>query len=89
MGTVKNEHDLKVLQTVCWFCAATVKCDQVNILHKNKVMGGIKSTNFSLYYFDKKNHLERMPVAVKNISDLFYMARELRESDKLYLVSNQ
>ena len=52
-------------------------------------MGRIKSTNFSLYYFDKKNHLERMPVAVKNISDLFYMARELRESDKLYLVSNQ
>ena len=40
---------------------------------------------FWLKYSDKCNHLERIPMAVKNIDPLFCMVREILESDKLYL----
>ena len=50
----------------------------------------METTNFMyvwLNYSDKKNHdrLERVPVAMKNISYLYVMGSELLKSDKLHL----
>ena len=39
---------------------------------------------FWLNYSDGNNHIERIPVAVKNIYHLFRMASEIIDSDKLY-----
>ena len=39
---------------------------------------------FWLNYCDE-NHVERIPIAVKNIDYLFYMATEKLESDRLHL----
>ena len=39
---------------------------------------------FCLNYFDKNNHIERIPVAVKNIDHLFRMANKIIESDNLH-----
>ena len=39
---------------------------------------------FWLNYCDR-NHIERIPIAVKNIDHLFRMASEIIESDKLHL----
>ena len=40
---------------------------------------------FWLNYSNKNNHIERIPVAVKNIDHLFRMASEITESNKLHL----
>ena len=40
--------------------------------------------NFWLNYCDK-NHIERIPVAVKNIDHLFNLASEIIEADRLHL----
>ena len=40
---------------------------------------------FWLNYSDGNNHIERIPVAVKNIDQLFRMASEILESDKIHL----
>ena len=40
--------------------------------------------DFSLNYCDK-NHIERIPVAVKNINHLFRLASEIIEADRLHL----
>ena len=40
---------------------------------------------FLLNYSDKNYHIERIPVAVKNIYHLFRMTSEILESDKLHL----
>ena len=32
-----------------------------------------------------ENHIERIPVAVKNIDHLFYLAREIIKADRLHL----
>ena len=40
--------------------------------------------NFWLNYCDE-NHIERIPVGVKNIDHLFHMASEIIEADKLHL----
>ena len=39
---------------------------------------------FLLNYCDN-NHIERIPIAVKNIDHLFHMASEIIESDRLHL----
>ena len=39
---------------------------------------------FLLNYCDN-NHIERIPIAVKNIDYLFHMASEIIESDRLHL----
>ena len=39
---------------------------------------------FWLNYWDK-NHIERIPVAVKNIDHLFIMVSEIIETDRLHL----
>ena len=39
---------------------------------------------FWLNYCDK-NHIERIPIAVKNINHLFNMASEIIEADRLHL----
>ena len=39
---------------------------------------------FWLNYCDK-NHIERIPVAVKNMDHLFNMASEISEADRLHL----
>ena len=42
---------------------------------------------FWLNYCDEKNHhIERIPVAVKNIDHLFYMASEIIKSDTLHVL---
>ena len=38
-----------------------------------------------LNYCDENHHIERIPVAVKNIDHLFNLAREIVETDKLHL----
>ena len=40
---------------------------------------------FWLNYSDGNNHIERIPVAVKNIAHLFRMASEITKSDKLHV----
>ena len=40
---------------------------------------------FLLNYSDGNNHVERIPVAVKNINHLFRMASKILESDTLHL----
>ena len=40
---------------------------------------------FWLNYIDK-GHIERIPIAVKNIGHLFYMASEVIEADILHLL---
>ena len=39
---------------------------------------------FWLNYSDENNHIERIPIAVKNIDHHFCMTSEIFESDKLY-----
>ena len=39
---------------------------------------------FQLNYCDE-NHVERIPIAVKNIDNLFHMASEMIEADRLHL----
>ena len=39
---------------------------------------------FWLNYCDE-NHVERIPIAVKNINHLFYLASEIIEVDRLHL----
>ena len=41
--------------------------------------------HFRLNYFDKNNHIERLPVSVKSIDNLFRKASEILESDELHL----
>ena len=41
---------------------------------------------FWLNFCDRNNHIERIPVGVKNIDRLFRMASEMIESDKLHLL---
>ena len=40
---------------------------------------------FWLKYCDENHHIERIPIGVKNINQLFYLASEIIESDKLHL----
>ena len=40
---------------------------------------------FWLNYCDENHHIERIPVAVKDIDHLFNMASEIIEADKLHL----
>ena len=40
---------------------------------------------FWLNYCDENHHIERIPVAVKNIDHLFNMASEIIEADRLHL----
>ena len=40
---------------------------------------------FWLNYSGGDNHIERIPVAVKNIDHLFHIASEILESDTLHL----
>ena len=40
---------------------------------------------FWLNYSDKNNHIDRIPVAVKNIDHLLRMTSEIIESEKLFL----
>ena len=42
--------------------------------------------NFWLNYCDENHHIERIPIAVKNINHLFYLASEVIEADRLYLI---
>ena len=42
--------------------------------------------NFWLNYRDENHHIERIPIAVKNINHLFYLASEVIEADRLYLI---
>ena len=41
---------------------------------------------FWLNYCDENHHIERIPVAVKNIDHLFSLASEIFEADRLHLV---
>ena len=41
--------------------------------------------NFWLNYCDENHHIERIPVAVKNIDHLFNLASEIIETDRLHL----
>ena len=41
---------------------------------------------FWLNYSDENHHVERVPIAVKNINHLFHMASEIIEADRLHLV---
>ena len=51
-----------------------------------------KSVTFMYFWFNfcDENHIERIPVAVKNIDQLFNQASEIIETDRLhlFLVSN-
>ena len=40
---------------------------------------------FWLNYSDENHHVERVPIAVKNINHLFHMASEITEADRLHL----
>ena len=40
---------------------------------------------FWLKYCDENNHIERTPIAVKNINLLFYLASKIIEADRLHL----
>ena len=40
---------------------------------------------FWLNYCDENHHIERIPVAVKNIDHLFSIAGEIIKADRLYL----
>ena len=40
---------------------------------------------FWLNYCNENHHIERIPVAVKDIDDLFHMASEIIEADRLHL----
>ena len=40
---------------------------------------------FWLTYCDENYHFKRIPIGVKNIDHLFYLAGEIIESDKLHL----
>ena len=40
---------------------------------------------FWLNYCDENHHIERIPVAVKDIDHLFNMASEIIEADRLHL----
>ena len=42
--------------------------------------------NFWLNYCDENHHIERIPIAVKNINHLFYLASEVIEADRLHLI---
>ena len=42
--------------------------------------------NFWLNYRDENHHIERIPIAVKNINHLFYLASEVIEADRLHLI---
>ena len=42
--------------------------------------------NFWLNYCDENHHIERIPIAVKNINHLFYLASEIIEADRLHLI---
>ena len=41
--------------------------------------------NFWLNYCDKNHHIERIPVAVKDIGHLFHLASEIIKADRLHL----
>ena len=43
---------------------------------------------FLLNYSDGNNHVERIPVAVKNINHLFRMASKILESDTLHYIND-
>ena len=52
-------------------------------------METLKPTTFMYFwlnYCDRNNHIERTPIAVKNIDHLFRMVSEILESDKLHLL---
>ena len=40
---------------------------------------------FRLNYCDENHHIERIPIAVKNIDHLFHLASEITETDRLHL----
>ena len=40
---------------------------------------------FWLNYSDENHHVERVPIAVKNINHLFHMTSEIIEADRLHL----
>ena len=40
---------------------------------------------FWLNYCDENHHVERIPIAVKNINHLFHLASEIMEADRLHL----
>ena len=40
---------------------------------------------FWLNYYDENHHIERIPIAVKDIDHLFNMASEIIEADRLHL----
>ena len=40
---------------------------------------------FWLNYCDENHHIERMPIAVQNVDDLFHLASEIIEADRLHL----
>ena len=40
---------------------------------------------FWLNYYDENHHIERIPVAVKNIDHLFNLASEIIEADRFHL----
>ena len=40
---------------------------------------------FRLNYCDENHHIERIPIAVKNIDHLFHLASEIIETDRLHL----
>ena len=40
---------------------------------------------FLLNYCDENHHIERVPIAVKNIDHLFHLASEIIETDRLHL----
>ena len=40
---------------------------------------------FWLNYSDENHHIERIPIAVKNIDHLFHMASEIMKADILHL----
>ena len=52
---------------------------------KPSMMKAIKFMYFWLNYSEKKNHLKRILVAVKNIKYVLWMTSELLKSDKLHL----
>ena len=41
---------------------------------------------FWLNYCDE-NHIERIPIAMKNVDQLFHLASEIMEADRLHLLS--
>ena len=40
---------------------------------------------FWFNYCDENHHVERIPIAEKNINDLFHLASEIMEADRLHL----